>query len=58
MNSGDWIESNTALVEHLDGRFEIIPFDDFCERIEKLRTFNCPEPDLQTSAHTVLTSAV
>jgi UDP-2,3-diacylglucosamine pyrophosphatase LpxH len=24
MNSGDWVESCTALVEHLDGRFEIV----------------------------------
>ena len=24
LNSGDWVESCTALVEHLDGRFEII----------------------------------
>lgn len=26
MNSGDWVESNTALVEHLDGRWEIIQY--------------------------------
>ena len=24
MNCGDWVESCTALVEHIDGRFEII----------------------------------
>ena len=24
LNSGDWVESCTALVEHMDGRFEII----------------------------------
>jgi UDP-2,3-diacylglucosamine pyrophosphatase LpxH len=24
MNDGDWVESCTALVEHHDGRFEII----------------------------------
>ncbi len=24
MNSGDWVESRTALVEHLDGRWEIV----------------------------------
>jgi UDP-2,3-diacylglucosamine pyrophosphatase LpxH len=29
LNSGDWIESNTALVEHSDGRFEIMEFSDF-----------------------------
>lgn len=29
LNSGDWVESLTALVEHHDGRFELIPFDLF-----------------------------
>jgi UDP-2,3-diacylglucosamine pyrophosphatase LpxH len=27
-NDGDWVESRTALVEHLDGRLEIIYWDD------------------------------
>jgi hypothetical protein len=26
MNCGDWVESCTALAEHADGRFEIIPW--------------------------------
>ena len=26
MNDGDWVESGTALVEHLDGRWEIIHY--------------------------------
>jgi UDP-2,3-diacylglucosamine pyrophosphatase LpxH len=26
MNCGDWVESGTALVEHMDGRFEIIEY--------------------------------
>lgn len=34
LNSGDWIESNTALVEHVDGRFEILEYEGFCERLE------------------------
>ncbi|MCF3651884.1 UDP-2,3-diacylglucosamine diphosphatase [Synoicihabitans lomoniglobus] len=29
LNSGDWVESLTAIVEHLDGRFEIVDFADF-----------------------------
>ena len=29
LNSGDWVESLTAVVEHDDGRFEIIHFADF-----------------------------
>jgi hypothetical protein len=28
MNCGDWVESCTALVEHDDGRFEIIIWAD------------------------------
>jgi UDP-2,3-diacylglucosamine pyrophosphatase LpxH len=27
MNDGDWVESCTALVEHFDGRFEIIDWN-------------------------------
>lgn len=33
LNSGDWVESNTALVEHFDGRWEIIEYDEFLKRI-------------------------
>jgi UDP-2,3-diacylglucosamine pyrophosphatase LpxH len=29
LNSGDWVESLTAIVEHWDGRFELIQFNDF-----------------------------
>src|SRR5471030_3088617 len=29
LNSGDWVESMTAIVEHFDGRFELIHFTDF-----------------------------
>lgn len=29
LNSGDWVESLTAIIEHDDGRFEIIDFADF-----------------------------
>jgi UDP-2,3-diacylglucosamine pyrophosphatase LpxH len=27
MNDGDWVESRTALVEHLDGTWEIVEYD-------------------------------
>ncbi|MGH8021079.1 MAG: UDP-2,3-diacylglucosamine diphosphatase [Opitutaceae bacterium] len=33
LNSGDWVESMTAIVEHFDGRFELIDFKHFCEWI-------------------------
>ena len=36
LNSGDWVESLTAIVEHHDGRFELITFKEFCTR--------CPMP--------------
>lgn len=36
LNSGDWVESNTALVEHLDGRFEIIDYTTFCQRLSRI----------------------
>lgn len=36
LNSGDWVESNTALVEHLDGRFEIIEYETFCQRLGQI----------------------
>jgi UDP-2,3-diacylglucosamine pyrophosphatase LpxH len=29
LNSGDWVESLTGIVEHYDGRFEIVDFADF-----------------------------
>ena len=29
LNSGDWVESLTAIVEHHDGRFELLEFSDF-----------------------------
>jgi UDP-2,3-diacylglucosamine pyrophosphatase LpxH len=33
LNSGDWVESLTAIVEHFDGRFELIHFKSFCEDV-------------------------
>ncbi len=30
LNSGDWVESLTGIVEHHDGRFELITFKEFC----------------------------
>ena len=32
LNSGDWVESLTAIVEHHDGRFELITFKQFIEQ--------------------------
>jgi UDP-2,3-diacylglucosamine pyrophosphatase LpxH len=30
LNSGDWVESLSAIVEHYDGRFELVDFKTFC----------------------------
>ena len=30
LNSGDWVESLTAILEHDDGRFEVVDFNQFC----------------------------
>lgn len=35
LNSGDWVESMTALVEHHDGRFEVFNYKEFCQRLEE-----------------------
>ncbi|MDB6006321.1 MAG: metallophosphoesterase, partial [Prosthecobacter sp.] len=35
LNSGDWVESMTAIGEHLDGSFEIIGYLDFCQRTNR-----------------------
>jgi UDP-2,3-diacylglucosamine pyrophosphatase LpxH len=39
LNSGDWVETMSAIVEHHDGRFELIYFKDF------LAQFPMPQPD-------------
>lgn len=35
LNSGDWVESLTAIVEYDDGRFEVLQYKDFCDRLEE-----------------------
>jgi len=40
LNSGDWVESLTAIVEHWDGRYELVSFEDF------VRHFPLPAEDL------------
>jgi len=29
LNSGDWVESLTAIVEHHDGRFQLLTYEGF-----------------------------
>ncbi|MDP0491465.1 MAG: glycosyltransferase [Verrucomicrobiota bacterium JB023] len=33
LNSGDWVESLSAVVEHLDGTFEVLYYEEFLQRI-------------------------
>jgi UDP-2,3-diacylglucosamine pyrophosphatase LpxH len=33
LNSGDWVESKTALVEHFDGSFEVLGYEEICRRL-------------------------
>ena len=35
-NDGDWVESRTALVEHMDGRLEIVYWDQLVEHVKAL----------------------
>ncbi len=47
LNSGDWVESLTAIVEHLDGRMELIHYHEFMEKCRKpIEPPVRPEPPL------------
>lgn len=35
LNSGDWVESLTAILEHDNGEFEVITYADFCQRTNR-----------------------
>ena len=35
LNSGDWVESMTAVVEHLDRTFEVITYEEWCRRANR-----------------------
>lgn len=35
LNSGDWVESLTAIVEDHDGRFEVIDYKQFCDLLDE-----------------------
>lgn len=45
LNSGDWVESLTALVEDFDGNWEVLEYNDFCRRLEaKAEEKHCAAP--------------
>ena len=35
LNSGDWVESLTAIIEHLDGRMELVNYGEFIARFQQ-----------------------
>jgi hypothetical protein len=37
-NDGDWVESRSALVEHMDGHLEVVLWDDILTRQAKALT--------------------
>ena len=43
LNSGDWVESLTAIVEHYDGRMELIQYDEFMEELTREVRQELPE---------------
>ena len=45
LNSGDWVESLTAIIEHHDGRMELVRHHEFIESHGQGET---PEPELES----------
>ena len=41
-NDGDWVESRTALVEHMDGKLEIIYWDQQIDLVKEMRPVRMP----------------
>ncbi|MEW6437709.1 MAG: UDP-2,3-diacylglucosamine diphosphatase [Pseudomonadota bacterium] len=50
MNTGDWVESCTALVEHFDGRFEIIHWADKVREAKEALAAAQQQPEIEASA--------
>ena len=45
LNSGDWVESLTAIIEHNDGRMELIQYEKFLNSLQAtVRAAEVPEP--------------
>jgi UDP-2,3-diacylglucosamine pyrophosphatase LpxH/glycosyltransferase involved in cell wall biosynthesis len=47
LNSGDWVESLTAIIEHIDGRMELVKYKDFIE--DRSRTLMENPPSVKAS---------
>ena len=53
LNSGDWVESLTAIIEQTPGDFELVEFDEYMSRHSGLLKENC-ELDLEKSISPVV----
>ena len=38
LNSGDWVESLTAIIEHHDGRMELVEYHAFIDSLRRKET--------------------
>ncbi len=45
LNSGDWVESLTAILEHEDEQIEIIDYKQFCQLLDEKEKRNLKSPD-------------
>lgn len=50
INTGDWVESCTAVVEHFDGRMEVIHWAERSELLNRFRTIRLPAPQEPSTA--------
>ncbi len=50
LNSGDWVESLTAIIEHEDGRMELVRYSEFVNHMNGIPPQSPPSTNLSTSA--------
>ena len=50
LNSGDWVESMTAIIEHADSTFEVVSYHDFCARTGREPKGTVPSVDVKDIA--------
>ncbi|ACB75820.1 UDP-2,3-diacylglucosamine diphosphatase [Opitutus terrae] len=50
LNSGDWVESLTAIVEHWDGRYELVTFADFIRLFPRAESSDAATADSLAAA--------
>ncbi len=50
LNSGDWVESLTAIIEHLDGRMELVRYSEFMKKLDREEIL-APQMGLHSTLH-------